>query len=64
MSELVYGVGVNDLGYSVQVKEYVTENGGKRTPKLVFLCPYYTAWKSMLKRCYSKKACEYKLVIP
>ena len=55
MSKLVYGVGVNDLGYKVHVREYVTKDGGKRIPKTVFLCKYYAVWKSMLERCYSKK---------
>jgi hypothetical protein len=55
MTKLVYGVGRNDLGYRTQVYEYVTENGGKKIWKHVFICKYYEAWKSMLKRCYSKK---------
>ena len=58
MNKLVYGVGVNDLPYRVQVKEEVTKDGGKRIQKLVFICKYYTVWKSMLKRCYSKKYLE------
>ncbi len=58
MKKLVYGVGVNDLGYRTQVYEDVTKNGGKRTRKLVFKCPYYTVWKSMLERCYSEKRLE------
>ena len=58
MNKLVYGVGVNDLGYRTQVKEEVTKNGGKRIQKSVFLCKYYTAWKNMLARCYSKKLLE------
>ncbi len=58
MSKLVYGVGVNDLGYRVNVQEWVTENGGKRSWKTVFLCTYYAAWKNMLERCYSKKHLE------
>ena len=58
MNKLVYGVGVNDLGYRVQVWEWVTENGGKRIQKYVFTCKYYTAWKNMLKRCYDKKFLE------
>ena len=55
MDKLVYGVGVNDLGYRTQVEEEVTKNGGKRIRKIVFKCKYYTVWKSMLTRCYSKK---------
>ena len=58
MNKLVFGVGVNDLGYRTQVWEEVTKNGGKRIRKLVFKCPYYAAWKDMLKRCYSKKHLE------
>ena len=56
MNKLVYGVGVNDLPYRTQVWEYVTKNGGKRIQKSVFICKYYTAWKSMLRRCYSKNS--------
>ena len=55
MNKLVCGVGVNDLGYRTQVWEELPKNGGKRIQKAVFRCKYYTAWKSMLKRCYSKK---------
>ena len=58
MNKLVYGVGVNDLGYRTQVEEEVTKNGGKRIRKVVFRCKYYAAWTSMLKRCYSKKYLE------
>ena len=58
MNKLVYGVGVNDLGYRVHVQEEVTKNGGKRIRKSVFICKYYAAWKHMLERCYSKKYLE------
>ena len=58
MNKLVFGVGVNDLGYRTQVYEYVTENGGERVRKPVFKCKYYAAWKRMLERCYSKKFLE------
>ncbi len=58
MNKLVFGVGVNDLPYRTQVWEEVTKNGGKRIREIVFLCPYYEVWKSMLKRCYSKKSLE------
>ena len=58
MSKLVFGVGVNDLGYATRVYEYVTENGGKRIRKPVFICKYYEVWKNMLRRCYSKKSLE------
>ena len=58
MNKLVHGVGVNDLPYRTQINEYVTENGGKRIQKSVFICKYYAAWKHMLERCYSKKYLE------
>jgi hypothetical protein len=58
MTKLVWGVGVNDLGYRTQVYEEVTKNGGKRIRKSVFRCKYYEVWKSMLERCYSEKYLE------
>ena len=58
MNKLVFGVGVNDLDYRTRVYEYVTEDGGRRVQKPVFLCKYYTVWESMLRRCYSKKYLE------
>ena len=58
MRKLVYGVGVNDLGYKVRVYEEVTENGGKRIWKPVFTCKYYEVWKHMLERCYSENFLE------
>ena len=60
MNKLVYGVGVNDLGYRTQVWEELPKNGGKRVQKTVFRCKYYTAWKHMLRRCHSKKYLESK----
>ena len=58
MNKLVYGVGVNDLGYRTQVYEYVTKDGGERGRETVFRCKYYEVWTSMLRRCYSKKYLE------
>ena len=58
MNKLVYGVGVNDLGYRVQVWEELPKNGGKRVQKSVFKCKYYAAWTHMLERCYSEKYLE------
>jgi hypothetical protein len=60
MNKLVYGVGINDLPYRAQAWEWVTENGGKKIRKTVFQCKYYTVWRDMLKRCYSKKYLESK----
>ena len=58
MNKLVWGVGVNDLGYRAQINEEVTKSGGKRIQKSVFKCKYYAAWTRMLTRCYSKKYLE------
>lgn len=52
--KLVYGVGINDAGYVVTKKETVVVDG-KRKMKLVWECPYYRVWHSMLMRCYSPK---------
>lgn len=40
----VYGVGVNDATYKTSPRV----NGQQ------ILCPYFTRWKSMLRRCYSE----------
>ena len=58
MSNLVYGVGVNDLPYRTRVWEELPKDGGKRVQKLVFKCPYYAAWNRMLERCHSEKYLE------
>ncbi len=58
MNKLVWGVGVNDLSYRVNVQEWVTNDGGKRVQKSVFRCKYYEVWTGMLERCYSKKFLE------
>lgn len=50
---LVHGVGFNDADYVVQKKETIGYVNGKRKRKLVWMCPYYKTWKSMLSRCYS-----------
>ena len=57
-NKLVWGVGVNDLGYRVHVHEWVTNDGGKRSRKTVFRCKYYLVWSNMIERCHSKKYLE------
>lgn len=49
-SKLVYGVGVNHADYVVN-----SMVNGKRV-----MCPFYSTWKHMLKRCYSEKYKEKK----
>lgn len=53
--KLVRGVGVNDADYAVQKLETIGYVNGKRKQKLVWKCPHYQAWVSMLDRCYSVK---------
>ena len=53
--KLVYGVGINDADYRVQIKEEMKKVNGVRKQKLVWICPFYRAWVNMLKRCYSIK---------
>lgn len=43
-NKLVYGVGINDADYQVN-----------KTARGAGWCPAYSAWKSMLKRCYSHR---------
>lgn len=52
--KLVYGVGINDADYVVQLKEELPELNGKRKRKVLWICPFYQRWQNMLKRCYSK----------
>ena len=52
---LVFGVGVNDSDYVTQKYETIGYINGKQKRKLIWICPYYKAWKSMLERCYYAK---------
>lgn len=51
----MYGVGINDADYVVKKWETVGHVDGVRKRKLVWYCPYYRVWHSMLQRCYSPK---------
>jgi len=48
--KLVYGWGVNDVNYNVYITEVV--NGKKR---VMWRCPYYVKWVSILQRCFAPK---------
>lgn len=52
--KLVCGVGVNDADYVTQKWETAIVDG-KKKQKLVWFCPFYKTWQSMLNRCYSTK---------
>lgn len=45
---LVYGVGVDDMSYPKERREY---SHGKS--KVVWYCKVFSRWKNMLRRCYS-----------
>lgn len=47
-NKLVYGWGINDVDYLVQLFD-------KETNKLLWTCPYYVKWKEILRRCFSSK---------
>jgi len=51
----VWGVGINDADYVVKKQETIGYLNGKLKQKMVWICPYYQAWKEMLRRCYSAK---------
>lgn len=51
----VCGVGINDADYVTHKWETIRYADGKREQKMVWICPYHRAWKSMLNRCYSDK---------
>lgn len=56
MKKLVFGVGVNDADYPVEIKIEVGKGpNGKRRRKTIWSCPFYVKWKQMLERCYSVK---------
>lgn len=52
--KLIFGVGINDAGYVVKVHKELGKKGGKRLREVVWRCPYYVKWESMISRCYSK----------
>lgn len=53
--KLVYGHGINDANYKVQLKVELPKVNGKRKQKVVWTCPFYVKWKDMLSRCYNQK---------
>lgn len=55
MAKLVFGVGVNDANYTVQIRETVCGTGNKRKRVLVWVCPYYARWAGVLQRCLCEK---------
>lgn len=58
---LVLGVGLNDADYVVKLQKELPSINGERRREQVWCCPFYTKWKQMLIRCYSKKYEEKRL---
>ena len=55
MRKLIYGVGINDADYPTQSCKIIGHVDGKQKRKLLWACPFYRRWTSMLGRCYCKK---------
>lgn len=53
--KLVFGVGINDSDYVTQKYETIGYVDGRQKQKLIWVCPFYRVWCSMLNRCYSSK---------
>ena len=51
-SNLIEGWGINDADYVVKVQEDFYVNGSRKR-KLLWECPYYKVWKSMIQRVKS-----------
>lgn len=49
-TKLVHGIGINDAEYAVTNHAMVD---GRM--KMTWMCPFYVAWRGMLKRCYCEK---------
>lgn len=54
---LIAGVGINDADYPVTKTE---KKAGKSIQ--VWICPYYSLWKSMIHRCYGTKQGRYERI--
>lgn len=52
--KLVHGKGLNDADYVTQ-KFLTSYENGKKKNKLIWSCPFYVKWRSMLERCYCIK---------
>lgn len=53
---MILGVGINDANYKTREVEYSGWTNGRQNLKVLWVCPYFDKWQSMLTRCYSKKS--------
>lgn len=56
-TKLLYGLGINDADYMVAVNTAADADGRK---KRAWTCPFYSAWRSMLARCYERPEKAYR----
>jgi hypothetical protein len=51
--KLVAGFGINDAGYTTAISESRKNESGKYVKKVLWTCPYFSRWTSMLHRAYN-----------
>jgi hypothetical protein len=54
-TKLVFGVGINDVEYTVTKSNKITQMDGRQKLVQTHRCPYYVKWREMLRRCYCIK---------
>lgn len=55
----ILGVGINDVDYFVLKSEHIKDDvTGRLKHKILWECPYYSKWVSMISRCYSARLHE------
>ena len=47
--KLIYGMGINDADYVVEIREQSGYVNGARKRRIAWTCPYYQTWRNMLK---------------
>ncbi len=52
--KLIYGVGINDSDYVTVKREFIIGEDGRKKRIIVWRCPFFATWRSMLARCYSE----------
>lgn len=56
VTKRICGVGINDADYIISIRETIGyTDSGRQLQKLIWICPFYQRWHSMLRRSYSKK---------
>ncbi len=56
VKSLICGIGRNDANYVVQKFSSIEDRypSGRKKQVLTWVCPYYSSWSHMIKRCYSQ----------